>query len=140
MRSCGNHIEEHYVDSQNVGALATAEDTLNAQKDSLQIESEYDLETVDPKDREEFLESMAKIETEHGVQWGFCECVVKNDSINDALSKELSDAEFDKVLERSDFIEQRCQAFLVQSRNQTPEERYAHEEKVKKCLKEAGRK
>lgn len=137
-RSCCNHSGDHHYDQHGAAALQTAADSLNAHKDSLQISSEYNLDTVDPKHRKEFLENMAKIEEQFGEQWGFCECIVKNDSINKALSQDLPDAEFDKVLKRMEYVDGKCKAFLVQSQNQTPEERYIHEEKVKKCLKEAG--
>lgn len=138
MRSCDDHSGEHHYNHHADGVLENAADSLNAKKDSLQIESEYNLDTVDPKHREEFLENMAKIEEQYGEQWDFCTCIVKNDSINKALSQDIPDAEFDKVLERMEYVDGKCKAFLVQSQNQTPEERYIHEEKVKKCLKAAG--
>jgi len=116
----------------------TYEDTLNAQKDSLNINSEYDLETVDREHQKEFMESLAKIEKEYGEQWDFCTCIVKNDSINKATQNDLTDAQFDKLINRMEYVDNKCKAFLVQSLNKTPEERYKHEKKVKECLKEAG--
>jgi hypothetical protein len=106
--------------------------------DDVEIQSEYDMSTVDDKDLREFKENLAKIEKEHGEQWDFCTCVIKNDSINKAFSKEVSDKEFDRLSERFDEIDQKCKAFLAQNPNSTPEERAIHEKKVKKCLKEAG--
>ena len=116
----------------------TYEDTLQAQRDSLKIQSEYDMETVDKKHQKEFMENLAHIEKEFGQQWDFCTCVVKNDSIDKAFKKDLSDAEFDRVAARFDVIEKKCKAFLVQSPNQTPDERQAHNKKVRDCLKAAG--
>jgi tetrahydromethanopterin S-methyltransferase subunit G len=93
--------------------------------------------TVDADDRQEFKENLAQIEKEHGEQWDFCTCVIKNDSINKAVHT-APDSEIDRLFNRLEEIEQKCQAFLVQSKNATPEERQAHEKKVKKCLKDAG--
>lgn len=138
MKSCGDDKAGHHRAYMHHPSNQTAADSLEAHMDSLEIESEYNLDTVDPKHRKEFLENMAKIEEQFGEQWGFCECIVTNDSINKALSQDIPEAEFDKVLARMEYVDGKCKAFLVQSQNQTPEERYIHEEKVKKCLKEAG--
>lgn len=119
----------------------TYEDTLNAQKDSLNIHSDYDMKTVDKNHQKEFIQNLAKIEGKYGEQWDFCTCVVKNDSINKAFMKDgISDRAFDALLIRSEFIDNKCQAFMVQSPNQTPEQRMAHEKKVKDCLKQAKNK
>lgn len=106
--------------------------------DTIKIVSDYDMSTVDAKDRREFKENLAKIEKKHGEQWDFCTCVIKNDSINRAFSEPLPDDEFDRLALRLDEIDKRCKAFLTQSSNVTPEERSRHEKKVKNCLKEAG--
>lgn len=91
---------------------------------------------------QEFKENLKVIEKKYGEQWGFCECVVANDSVNDAIIKStvFEGAKFDKLMLRSDFITQKCQAFLSMDSNKTPEERSLHEKKVKKCLKEAKQK
>ena len=79
------------------------------------------------------------IKKKYGEQWDFCNCVVKGDSLNKALSNEkLSDEELDKLLLRFDEIDKKCQAFKIVDANRTPKERALHEKKVKKCLKEAG--
>ena len=80
-----------------------------------------------------------KIEKKYGEQWDFCDCVVKGDSINKAFSKpNLPDAEFDRLAKRFDEIDEKCQAFRIQDANRTPEQRDAHEKKVRKCLRDAG--
>jgi hypothetical protein len=87
----------------------------------------------------EFNENKLKIEAVYGEQWGFCECVVKGDSINKAFSKaDISEEEFDRLSKRFDVIDEKCQAFRTQDANRTPEERALHEKKVRKCLKAAG--
>ncbi len=69
-------------------------------------------------------------------QWDFCTCVVKNDSIGKAfMTPILTDEEFDKISERFDEIDQRCKAFLVLNKLETPEDRLIHLQKVKECLK-----
>lgn len=135
--SCGNDVEnvidnvDEGVDSLDVEIVDTVAD--------VEIISDYDMSTVDTKDVKEFKENLAKIEKKYGEQWDFCMCAVKQDSVNKAFQNpDLSDAEFDKVLKRSDLIDEKCQAFMVQNPNVTPEERADHERKIKKCLKEAG--
>lgn len=90
-----------------------------------------------PKDKvaeKEKIENHEKIVKKYGEQWGFCECVIANDSINKASQKNLSDTQLEKLMTRWDYVEQKCQEFLTNP-NTTPEERIAHEKKVKKCLK-----
>ncbi len=90
-------------------------------------------------DSVELKASIKKIEAKYGEQWDFCDCVVKGDSINKAFSKpNIPDKEFDRLSKRFDEIDEKCQAFRIQDANRTPEERAAHEKKVKKCLKNAG--
>jgi hypothetical protein len=102
------------------------------------IISDIDMSQVDEKHSDEFVASLIQIEKQYGEQWDFCTCVVKNDSINKAFSKPVSDREFDRLSARFDVIEEKCKAFLVHDPNITPEERSEHERKVRKCLKEAG--
>lgn len=84
-------------------------------------------------------ENLAKIEKRYGEQWGFCECVVANDSIDKAVKKitDFETPETEKLLERFDHVSKKCQAFLGMDSSRTPEEREKHEKKVKKCLKDA---
>ena len=113
----------------------------SAKEDSLEKEiiSNYDMSTVDKKNSEEFKENLVKIEKEFGEQWGFCDCVVKGDSINKAfMNAGLPDEEFDRLANRLDQIDEKCQAFRIQNPSGTPEERADHEKKVRKCLKSAG--
>ena len=86
-------------------------------------------------DSTELKESIAKIEAKYGEQWDFCPCVVVNDSIDKAIKAGNT---ADKLIERWDYVDKKCQAFRIQDPNRTPEERDAHERRVKKCLKEAG--
>lgn len=77
-----------------------------------------------------------KIEEEYGEQWDFCNCVVKNDSVNNAILETDDDAQIDIILARMDVIDQHCKEMLT-TPNTTPEERAKHERKVKKCLDNA---
>lgn len=90
-------------------------------------------------DSVELKATVKKIEAKYGEQWDFCDCVVKGDSINKAFMKpNLPDKEFNRLSDRFDEIDQKCQAFRIQDANRTPEERAIHEKKVKKCLRAAG--
>lgn len=84
-------------------------------------------------------ENLAKIEKKYGEQWGFCECVVANDSIDKAVKNivDFETPQAEKLLERFEYVSTKCQAFLGMDASRTPEERQKHEKKVKKCLKDA---
>ena len=83
----------------------------------------------------EELETNNIIEATYGVQWDFCDCVVKNDSVNKAI-EDAGDDDFDAILIRMDEIDLHCKTMLT-TPNTTPEEREKHERKVRKCLKDA---
>lgn len=87
----------------------------------------------------EHKENLQKIEKKYGEQWGFCECVVANDSIDKAVKgiTDFESANAEKVLDRFEYVSNKCQAFLGLDANKTPEERAKHDKKVKKCLKDA---
>ena len=77
-----------------------------------------------------------KIVAKYGEQWDFCNCVLKNDSINKALEKTLTDKQTDKLMARWEYVDTKCKEFLT-APNTTPEQRAKHEWKVKQCLKNA---
>lgn len=129
----GGNNPDNINDIDSTAVKVDEQDTLDKQ-----IISDYDMSTVDKKNSKEFKENLVKIEKQFGEQWGFCDCVIKNDSINKAFSKQVSDTEFERLSDRFDEIDQKCKAFLAQNPNTTPDERAKHEKKVKKCLKEAG--
>jgi hypothetical protein len=87
----------------------------------------------------EHQENLKVIEKKFGEQWGFCECVVANDSIDKAVKKlvDFESKQAEKLLERFEYVSTKCQAFLGMDANRTPEERIKHEKRVKKCLKNA---
>jgi len=91
------------------------------------------------KNAKEFKENLKIIEKKYGEQWGFCECVVANDSVNIAIiaTTIFEGPKFDKLMDRSNYISEKCQAFLSLDANKTPNERASHERKVKKCLQQA---
>jgi hypothetical protein len=76
------------------------------------------------------------IEKIYGEQWEFCDCVVKNDSVNTAIMDTDDDAMIDLILVRMEIIDQHCKEMLT-TPNKTPEEREKHERKVKNCLRAA---
>jgi hypothetical protein len=115
--------DEELVDSLNFENWMDASIT----EDELSV----DIVSNDP----DVQEAHAEIVKKYGEQWDFCTCIVKSDSVNTALM-EAPDALFDKVMERSEYIDSKCKGLLIQP-NATPEERAKHEKRVKKCLKEA---
>jgi hypothetical protein len=85
---------------------------------------------------DEALETENIIEAKYGIQWDFCDCVVKNDSVNKAIDNAEDDATFDIILARMEQIDEHCKTMLT-TPNTTPEERDKHERKVNKCLRDA---
>ena len=135
--SCKTEVKD-IVDITENDSDSLVETVVPDELDSV-IVSDYNMKDVDRKDVKEFKENLVKIEKEFGEQWNFCTCVVKGDSINKAfMNPDISDSDFNKLLDRFDVIDEKCKAFRIQNPNVTPEERYAHEKKVKKCLSEAG--
>ncbi len=134
--SC-NSTPEDTSDTENlidttvvtIDTTETVIDTTSVLADSLQ-EAGY---------VEESEEVEKEIEKKFGKQWDFCDCVVKNDSINKVFenSDNLSDEEFDAAFARMDEIDKHCKELLT-APNTTPDERARHKRKVRKCLKAAG--
>lgn len=81
-------------------------------------------------------ETQELIEEKYGEQWDFCDCVVKNDSIQKVVEKASDDADYDAIFARMDEIDMHCKELLT-TPNTTPEERDRHERKVRKCLRNA---
>jgi hypothetical protein len=109
--------------------------------DSLSVELGMDDsgETEEKAKEADLNESTKAIEEIYGEQWDFCACIVVQDSIDKAFQKDLSDAEMDRLIERSDFVDNKCKTLLIQP-NSTPEEREKHEKKVRNCLRSAKKK
>jgi hypothetical protein len=129
-----------------VGCKSGSNDTGDGEIDSTSMES-VDATTVNMNDETsvvdtvieevvykdpEVQEAHVEIVKKYGVQWDFCTCVQKSDSVNTALM-EAADEDFDVVMVRSEYIDSKCKGLLIQP-NGTPEDRYKHEKKVKKCL------
>ncbi len=132
--SCNNGVETEIVEP-----VVELVDTSSVKSSALMGDIDNSKKKHEVK---EFKENLKVIEKKYGEQWGFCECVVANDSVNVAIInlKDFDGPKFDKLMERSDFITTKCQAFLSMDSSKTPEERQKHEQKVKKCLKAAKKK
>ena len=86
-------------------------------------------------DKKDLKSSVYLIEKKYGEQWDFCACVLKGDSVNKAILKpNLSDKQLQKLLNRFEFINKKCQSFKIQDASRSPEQRERHEKKVKECL------
>jgi hypothetical protein len=121
-------------------------ENINKDSDSTKLNNDTLSEKVDsPKkieiinEKTEKTENHTKIVEKYGEQWDFCSCVIKNDSINNAFEKNLTDKQSEKLMKRWEFVENKCKEFLT-TPNTTPEERVEHELKVNRCLKAAKRK
>lgn len=126
-KSGSNDNMDSEIDSTNVQSV----DTTTANLDNQSSEEDIVVDEVKYKDPE-VQEAHEEIVKKYGVQWDFCTCVQKSDSVNTALM-EASDDQFDIVMERSEYIDSKCKGLLIQP-NGTPEERYKHEVKVENCL------
>lgn len=129
--SCKN--EPKHVENTNKNS-----DSTKINKDTLsdKVNSPKKIEIINEKT--EKTENHAKIVEKYGEQWDFCSCVIKNDSINNAFEKNLTDKQSEKLMKRWEYVENKCKEFLT-TPNTTPEERVEHELKVKRCLKTAKR-
>lgn len=110
-------------------------DTITKNVDYTNIIAEEDLPAAVQnliKD-EEMKETKVDLEKKHGVQWDFCTCVLKSDSIIAAFET-ANDEDFDKLMERSDYIDSKC-SMIRATPNTTPEERNKHEKAIKACRK-----
>jgi hypothetical protein len=127
LASCNSNEETSTTDGIPSDSLEFADFLDNDQQENLAI----DIVSNDP----DVQEAHAEIVKNFGEQWDFCTCIVKSDSVNTALMA-APDELFDKVMERSEYIDSKCKGLLIQP-NATPEDRAIHEKRVKKCLKEA---
>ena len=129
--SCTNNSDNHSEIENEVSI-----DTMITVSTPDTITSDLDSNTIESYETDVLVETKAKIEKEYGEQWDFCDCIFKTDSIQNAIEKvgDISDKEFDKIMSRFEEIDQHCKT-IIASPNTTPEQRKAHERKVKKCLK-----
>jgi hypothetical protein len=128
---CKNEPKETSASKINADSISVIKDKVLEKKSSTKK-----IEIVNEKT--EKVENHVKIVEKYGEQWDFCSCVIKNDSINKAFEKNLTDKQSEKLMSRWEFVENKCKEFLT-TPNTTPEEREAHEFKVKRCLKNARR-
>lgn len=127
--SCKNEPNQKIATKTDIDTTEVKSDTLTSKK-----LSPKKIEVINEK--AEKVENHIKIVEKYGEQWDFCSCVIKNDSINKAFEKNLTDKQSEKLMSRWEFVENKCKEFLT-TPNTTPEEREAHELKVKRCLKNA---
>ncbi len=118
-------------ETQELDTDTTAIDTLLIDTFDINPIDTLNVDSAGYADDEEVLTS--QIEKVYGVQWDFCDCVVKNDSVNKAIET-AGDDDFDALLTRMDTIDKHCKEMLI-TPNTTPDERARHERKVRKCLK-----
>lgn len=131
--SCKNSSEEMLDSLYSQDSLKMGLDSIHGNSDNL----------VNVPDTIKVISHNAVVQDRHeanvkkyGVQWDFCKCVVKSDSINKALMSASGD-EFDKLLERSDYIDKKCKDLFI-SPQRTPSQRAKHKQRVQNCLRNAG--
>ena len=126
--------------NRDVGAI---DETIGEQIDTVLIDSTLNpIDTVQLDSAGYIDESAAlatQIEKVYGEQWDFCDCVVKNDSIEKAIFATDDDAQLDLILARMEVVDQHCKELLT-THNTTPDDRAKHERKVNRCLKDAKNK
>lgn len=125
--SCSSNEKCKDCELENKNDSLVKKDTLPSLDDALKV----DKETIVTKDQ---IENHDKIVKKYGEQWDFCTCVHANDSINNAFEKKLTTPQETKLMARWEYVDVKCKEFLTNP-NTTPEERAAHEKKVKKCLR-----
>ena len=108
------------------GCSESVNSTKNASSNGINTKNVDTLNQQKEKDR---------IVEKYGVQWDFCDCVKKNDSIDKLLkNQKLTESELDAILLRADEIEKKCKLLLTDLKSNKPSERQRHQEKVKACL------
>ncbi len=108
------------------GCSESVNSTKNATANGINTKNVDTLNQQEEKDR---------IVEKYGVQWDFCDCVKKNDSIDKLLKNQiLTESEIDAILLRADEIEKKCKLLLTDLKSNKPSERQRHQEKVKACL------
>jgi hypothetical protein len=108
------------------GCSESVNSTKNATSNAINTKNVDTLNQREEKDR---------IVEKYGVQWDFCDCVKKNDSIDKLLkNQKLTESELDAILLRADEIEKKCKLLLTDLKSNKPSERQRHQEKVKACL------
>lgn len=127
--SCNSGIEPIEEEQVEELSIPLEEETVEEEDNENPV-----IEEISTFKKAEEIENKKRIEKVYGKQWGFCECVIKSDSVNIALMN-ADDDEFDKVMERSNYIDDKCKQMLT-GPNGTPEERSAHKLRVQKCLKQ----
>jgi len=126
--SCKNDAQDPETNTKDnvIDTVKPIPNTLEI--DTIQPQEKVCIDTTPEKSSQEI------IEQKFGKQWDFCDCIKANDSINTAMAGEnLSDKDFDFLVDRLDEIAQKCKEILIVP-NTTVEEREAHKAKVKKCL------
>ena len=128
--ACNGNTEKELIDIDTT-QIETFVDTI----ETVELNEEF-VDTAGYTDSE--VEVAEKIEKKYGVQWDFCDCIIKNDSIEKAIMSTDDDDQLTLILDRSEVIDNHCKELLT-APNTTPDERAKHERKVNKCLKEANR-
>ena len=136
MFSCNSTPENAEETDNNIDTSMVEIDTTVIEIDTTSVLADS-LQQAGYVDETEEVEK--EIEKKFGKQWDFCDCVVKNDSINKVFENadNLSDEEFDAAFARMEEIDKHCKE-LISAPNTTPDERARHRRKVRKCLKAAG--
>lgn len=133
----GSENEKITTSDEDNDSINQVEEQIEGLSDTIDTDEFDTLEDNVKYEDQDVQEAHEKIVEEYGIQWDFCTCIKKNDSVNKAMMKDdISDEAFDALFERSDFIDSKCKGLLIQP-NATPEQRAKHEKKVKNCLRES---
>lgn len=131
--ACSNEVntEEPKATTEEEVTDTLVESSIDSEEIGEEIDVEKTPENYENPDTQEAAEFIVE---EYGEQWDFCTCIQKQDSVNNALMEAEGEV-FDRVMERSDFIDLKCKELMIQP-NTTPEERAKHQKRIKDCLEQ----
>ena len=137
LSACNSEEKKGKENQKTKEADTTQVDTTNQLKDTTQLSEEELKEqgySIESEEEDKIMKELNK----QAVQWDFCDCVVKNDSVQKAIET-ADDNQIDAIFARMEEIDKHCKHLLT-APNTTPKERNAYQARVKKCLRNARKK
>jgi len=118
--------EEVFVDDANAEVTAADTSSTGVYQEEVEETGEATLQDA--------LKSNSKEEVIEEGALSFCDCVKKNQKLNDLMMETEDDAVLDQVMEDLQALRKGDCKILFEGKQNTIEEKQAHERKVKRCL------